>query len=417
MKPLDVTVQPAVTATASRTPRVLMVTGAYHPEISSSAVQCRDMARLLAGRAETRVLTTAIDHRIPRRDVVDGVRVSRVFVDVTSRASKAVASLRMIAALLRLVPWCDVVHIHGFSTKNVIVTAAATLFRRPVVISLHTAGFDEADAIRQHSPMAWWAFTRADLYLSVSAGLVDAYLAAGLPQDRIQLVPNGIDIDRFRPADEHERRALRTRLGLPPDRYVVLFVGFFSPDKQPRVLFDAWLQLRENSDVECDLVFVGATKSTYFEVDDDLADRMRHEAAKRGVGDRMHFAGPVHDVEGYFRAADVYALPSRREGLPVALLEAMACGLPCVASCLPGSTDTIIEDSKNGLLVPPGDANALAAAIVRLVRDTALRQSLGAAARDTVVRRFGNADIAEQWLTAYHSLGSGSSRLLKKSTI
>jgi glycosyltransferase involved in cell wall biosynthesis len=383
-----------------------MVTGAYYPEISSSAVQCRNMAQVLAGRAEIRVLTTAVDRHIPRRDRVDDVMVWRVFVDVTSRPSKLAASVRMIAALLRLVPWCDVVHIHGFSTKNVIVTAVARVFRRPVVLSLHTAGFDEAPAIRQHSPMAWWAFTHADLYFSVSPLLIDAYLAAGLPAQRIQLVPNGIDMDRFRPADPQERRALRVGLGLPLDRPLVLFVGFFSPDKQPRVLFDAWLHLREHGGLDADIVFVGATRSSYFEVDDTLADRMREDAASRGLDRHLHFAGATHDVQDYFRAADVFALPSRREGLPVALLEAMACGLPCIASRLAGSTDAIIDDRLNGLLVPAGEPQPLAAGLIRLVEDSALRTALGDAARATVARRFANVDVADRWLTAYQSFGS-----------
>jgi glycosyltransferase involved in cell wall biosynthesis len=384
-----------------------MVTGAYHPEISSSAVQCRDMARLLAGRADIRVLTTAVDRRVLADTVVDGVAVSRILVDVTSKPSKLGATVRMAFALLRLIPWCEVVHIHGFSTKNVIVTAVAWLFRRPVILSLHTSGFDEATSIRYHSPLAWWAFRRADLYLSVSPRLVDAYLAEGLPGDRIQLVPNGIDLERFRPATAAERAALRTRLGLPLDAPIVLFVGFFSQDKQPRVAFDAWMALHDRHGIDAMLLFVGATKSAYFEVDADLATGMRDEAAARGRGDGVHFTGMTHDVQDYFRAADAFVLPSRREGLPVALLEAMASGLPCVASRLPGSTDIIITHGENGLLVPVGDACAIADSLAGVLTHDARAASLGSAARRTVAERFANWHVAGQWLEAYETVRSG----------
>lgn len=387
-----------------------MVTGAYHPEISSSALQCRDMARLLDGRADIRVLTTAVDRHLRRRDVVDGVPVRRVFVDVTSRPSKLLASTRMAAALLRLLPWCDVVHIHGFSTKNVIVTGAARAFRRPVILSLHTADHDEAPTIRQHSPMAWWAFTRADLYLSVSPRLVDAYLAAGLPPDRIRLVPNGIDVERFRPIGAAERVALRRRLGLPTDVPIVLFVGFFSQDKQPRVAFDAWRALCDQHGVDAALLFVGATKSAYFEVDEDLATDMQAEAATGARGHRLLFTGTTHEIQDYFRAADTFVLTSRREGLPVALLEAMACGLPCVASRLPGSTDGIIADGENGLLVPIGDVPAVARALAAVLGDRARAAALGTAARATVEQRFANTDIAGKWLEAYDSVREGRRR-------
>jgi glycosyltransferase involved in cell wall biosynthesis len=108
------------------------------------------------------------------------------------------------------------------------------------------------------------------------------------------------------------------------------------------------------------------------------------------------------------RAADVFALPSRREGLPVALLEAMACGLPCVASRLPGATDTVITHEQDGLLVPPGDAVALATALCRVLADPGLAAQLGRAARKTVTSRFANADVAEQWLNAYRVAGANS---------
>jgi glycosyltransferase involved in cell wall biosynthesis len=385
-----------------RTPRILMVTGAYHPEISSSGVQCRDVARLLAGQTDVRVLTTAVDRRLPRMDVVDGVDVRRIYVDVTSRVSKLVATLHMLLALTRLVRWADVIHLHGFSTKNLIVTAMAKLFGRSLVLSLHTADHDEAPAIRRHGRMAWWAFTHVDHYLSVSPRLIDAYLAEGLAPERIRLVPNGIDLQRFRPASAHERVDLRLRLGLPLQPPVIVFVGFFSHDKQPSVAFDAWTILAETHGVDATLVFVGATKSAYFEVDEDLAAAMRDDAAKAGRGERLRFAGVTPDVQDYFRAANVFVLPSRREGLPVALLEAMACGLPCIASRLPRVTDTIISDGVDGVLVPVGDARAFAGALAKVIQNSTCAAALGSAARATVERRFQNRDVAVEWLSAYH---------------
>jgi glycosyltransferase involved in cell wall biosynthesis len=387
---------------AARSPRcVLMVTGAYYPEISSGGTQCRQIARALAGRVYVSVLTTAIDPKLPADDQVDGVPVSRVFIDVTSPASRIAALVRMTVALVPLIRRADVVHIHGCSGKNVLVTLVAKLMGRPIVLSLHTAGQDEPEAIRRSGRLSWWAFTSADLYLSVSPGLVAAYLAAGLPRPRIRQVPNGIDTDRFAPATLEDRRRLRERFQLSGDRPVIVFVGFFSSDKQPRVLFDAWVRLRTSAGIDADLVYVGATASPYFEVDDRIAGDMRSEAAQRGWADRLVLVGSTHDVQDYLRAADLFALPSRREGLPVALLEAMACGLPCVASDLSGSTDAIIENGRNGVLVPVGDSNAFADAMATLIADRQKAAAIGAAARDTVTQRFALGDVAKQWLAAY----------------
>lgn len=385
---------------ATRLRSVLMVTGAYFPEISSSGEQCRNIAQQLRGRADVQILTTSVDPVLPRHDHVDGVPVTRIRVDVRSAVSRIRAVRRMILDLCRLVRRADVVHVHGYSSKNVLVTAIAKLFRRPIVMSLHTAGFDEPAAIARSGRLATRVFRAADLYLSVSPGLVDAYLSAGMPPERILLVPNGIDTKRFAPASGAERDALRRERGLPVGRPLLVFVGFFSADKQPRVLFDAWLALADRG-IETTLVFVGATRSAYFEVDDRIADDVRAAAQRRGVGDRVVFTGSTHDVPAFLRAADIFALTSRREGLPVALLEAMACGLPCVASRLPGSTESIIDDGHNGVLTPPGDVAALAVALEGLLADPARARRIGDAARATIEQRFSSGNTANLWLDAY----------------
>ena len=381
--------------------RVLMVTGAYHPEISSGGEQCRNIARQLSGRAEVNVLTTSVDASLPRHDRVDDVPVTRIRVDVRSEVSRLRALRRMVIDLIRLVRRSDIVHIHGYSTKNVLVTIVAKAFRKPLVMSLHTAGYDEPAAIEQQGSLALWAFLSADLYLSVSRGLVDTYLAAGLPEEKIRLVPNGIDIDRFQPATAAEQQALRGELGLPADTPIIVFVGFFSADKQPRVLFDAWRSVLRDGAGQPALVFVGATRSAYFEVDDTIAPAMLRDAEADDVADLLQFAGVTHDVPSYLRAADVFVLPSKREGLPVALLEAMSCGLPCIASRLPGSTDAIIEDGVNGVLITPGHPGELAAALAALLTDRDRRLRLGAAARATIAREYSSATVADRWLEAY----------------
>ena len=381
--------------------KVLMVTGAYHPEISSGGLQSQLIAKTMTSLAEVRVLTTAIAMDTPRHETIDGIDVTRIHLRMSSTASKLRATVVMLRELAGLMRWCDVVHVHGVSIKNVIVAAAAKLVGRPYLLSLHTSGADEPDAIRKSGVPAWWAFRSASRYLAVSPALVKAAIASGIPAHRIDYAPNGIDTDRFCPATLEERRQVRRALGHEVDRPVVLFVGFFSHDKQPRVLFDAWLRLRDVHQVDASLVFVGATKSDYHEVDEGLVDAMRAEAARRGLIDRVTFTGAVHNVHDYFRMADVFVLPSRREGLPVALMEAMSSGLPSVASRLPGATDTLIEDGVSGRLVTPGDVGAFAEAVSLVLAEPATAARMGAAARAVITRDYGAATIAARWIDNY----------------
>jgi glycosyltransferase involved in cell wall biosynthesis len=384
--------------------RVLLVTGAYAPEISSGGLQCQMVARALEGQVRFRVLTTATDASLPEHAVVDGVPVARVFVDVRSRRSKLRAARLMFRELSTEVRDADVVHVHGYSQKTVFAAALARRHRVPVVLSLHTAGFDEPAAIASHGALARWAFNAASMYLAVSRGLLDACLASGVPREKIDLIPNGVDTDRFRPSADGERKELRRRLGIPVGAPMVLFVGFFSREKQPSVLFDAWLRTTREPSCPSTLVFVGATRSAYFEIDARIAEDIREAARREGVGDRVLFIDPTPRVEEYFRAADLFVLPSSREGLPVALLEAMASGLPVIASRLPGATDQLIENGRTGLLITPGDVDELAAAMTRVLTAPDRGHAMGCAARAMVAREFGADRTARGWLDAYEKV-------------
>ncbi len=384
-------------------PSILLVAGAYYPEISAAGLQCRAVARALGSRARMSVLVTAVDPSLPPREVVDGVPVTRVTVNVRSRTAKAGASLKMMAKLASVLPAADVVHVHGFSQKNVPVTLMAAAMRKPLVLTLHTSGQDEPQSAAARGRLAGWAFRSAALTLPVSANLARRCEDAGIPRDRIRLTPNGIDLDRFAPAAAAERAALRRDLGWRDEDRIVVFVGFFSRDKRPDLLFRAWTRLVERG-VPARLVYIGATASPYFEIDETLARDIRTGAAAIGRSDDVVFVPPTHAPERYLRAADAFVLSSIREAHPVALLEAMACGLPCVATRIEGATDAIVDDGVNGRLVDADDEAALAARLTEILADRATGARLGRAARATVERRFDIRQTAEQWLDAYRAV-------------
>ena len=176
---------------------------------------------------------------------------------------------------------------------------------------------------------------------------------------------------------------------------MILFVGFFSPEKNPDVLFDAWLSLFERG-VRSTLVLVGATQGPYYEIDAGIADRIKSKVAKRGVSESVVFVEAADNIEHYFRAADVFVLPTAREGLPNVLLEAMASGVPPVITRLEGVTDWIVTPGVTGELVPAVDSTAFADAIEGLLASRERREAMGAAARAHVAQHFSLVDTAQQ---------------------
>ena len=385
---------------------VLMVTGAYFPELSGGGLQARAVVRALRSRVNFLVLTTSIQPELPAYADDEGVPICRIFVRVGQRASELLAALKTIAFFVRTQHRFEVVNLHGFSRKAILVHRLARLTGKRFVLTLQTGGHDEPDAARALGAQAFHAYADADLVISVSPALSRAYVAGGLPEVKLRHVSNAVDTGRFRPASAAERLALRRELGLPVDRRLVLFVGYFSGDKRPGLLYEAWRRLDARSSTT--LVFVGATDSKYKEVDPTIAETIRRDAAAGGHTADVVFVPPTTDIEKYYRACDVYVLPSRREGLPIALLEAMASGLACVASRLPGSTDAIIDNGVSGLLVDVDDVQGFSDAIARLIADVDAAQRMGVAARASIVERYSIANTAERWLDAYREVVGGA---------
>ena len=347
-----------------------MVTGAYAPEISGGSLQCRALVRALRDRVSFMVLTTSTDSSLPRRDDVDGVPVCRIHLDVRRRWSKLKASVQMSWLFLRLRRRFDMVHLHGYSQKAILLLMLAKALRKPFVLKLTSAGYDDPLSIRKRGALAFWCYRHADLLIGVSPRLEALHHAAGLSPKKFALIPNGVDLDRFRPRDSGERRTLREALGLSPDLTWMLFVGFFSREKCPDVLFDAWLRLHQDGWPGTGLLFVGATRGEYHEVDHALSRGIQEQAARLRLGRRLVFVERTQEVEKYYAAADLFVLPSVREGLPNALLEAL-------------------ERALRGLLQEPSRA-----------------QALGRCARQTMEERYSIAQTASRHLEIYQCLAA-----------
>lgn len=383
--------------------RVLMVTGAYAPETSGASLQCRNLIRALNDRADFTVLTTSTDPSLPRQSIVEQTPVRRITVDPASRISKSRAAKQIASSFLELSRAIDLVHLHGFSQKSVLIVALARALGKPIAIKLTSFGHDDPQSIQQHGRAMWWAYRQADRFIGVTPRFAEGFASAGLDRSRFVFIPNGVDLARFRPASAAERAELRHQLGIAGADPMVLFVGFFSREKNPDVLFEAWASLSERG-LRSTLVLVGATTGSYYEIDPALAREIKARAVSRNLSDRLVFIEHTDQIERLHRAADVFALPTAREGLPNALLEAMACGVPPVITRLDGVTDWIVTSGVNGELVAAVDAAAFAIALERMLVSAERRQALGTAARAHVEANFSLAATANRTLAVYQDL-------------
>lgn len=259
----------------------------------------------------------------------------------------------------------DVVHSHS----GVWGKAAVAARRAGVPGVVHTVhGLHEREP--WYGPaLKRWAGRHTDATVAVSAPLHDYLLrVARLPAARVHTVINGVDVRRFAPGPR--TGTLAARLGLPNARRLVGTVARLAPVKNQALLVEAFARVAARHP-DADLVFVGTG---------ELREALGARAAALGVAGRVHFPGAVADTPPAYRDLDVFALPSFAEGTSMSVLEAMSTGLPVVATAV-GGTPHLLDGGRCGLLVPSGDADALAAALDRLLGDRGAAQSLGAAAR------------------------------------
>jgi glycosyltransferase involved in cell wall biosynthesis len=220
--------------------------------------------------------------------------------------------------------------------------------------------------------------------------LVKRYRIA--PADRVVVVPHGLDLTIFSgipPFDAGARHAL----GLPPDAVIAVFAGRLVPIKDVGTLIEALARTRAACPA-AHLVVAG---------DGPLRAELEAHVDRLGLSTAVTWLGWYRDVARLYAAADLVVLSSRNEGTPLALIEGMAAGRPAVATAVGGVAD-VVSDGVTGLVVPPGDAGALASALSRLMTDRAARLAMGEAARADIARRYSAARLADDLDRLYRSI-------------
>jgi glycosyltransferase involved in cell wall biosynthesis len=267
----------------------------------------------------------------------------------------------------------DILHAHDYKT-NLLAVLLGRWFGTRTLTTMH--GYvSRGGRLEVYYRLDHWALRHLDHVIAVSDDLYDLLPPLGIPEERRSLVPNAIDVQQF--ARRRGIREARQALGMDPARLVVGAMGRLAPEKGFDLLIQAFDRLL-GTGLDAELVIAG-----------EGPERPRLEAliAQLGRGDRVRLLGHQSEVRPLYEALDVFALSSRREGLPNVLLEAMALEVPVVATRVAG-VPGMITDGVDGLLVEPWSAEELTAALNRLLADAGLRSRMACEARKTIESRY-----------------------------
>jgi glycosyltransferase involved in cell wall biosynthesis len=373
----------------SRIFHLLLLNYEYPPIGGGAGNATANMARELAGLGHRVRVVTAAFGGLPRRQVVDGYELVRL--PVVRRHADHCSPLEMLTFLVSAGVALPLLQ-RDFQANACIAFfgipcgPAAWFLKQlcgvPYIVSLRggdVPGFLPYNLAGYHKvtgPLIRFLWRGAAHVVANSQGLA-ALARQSAGQMPIRMIPNGVDTARFTPAEHREHRG--------PVQLV--FVGRVVHQKGLDVLLSALSRLPAEADYE--LTIVG---------DGPLRDTLTKQAASLGVLARLRFAGWAgrEEMPDLLRRADLFVFPSRDEGMPNAVLEAMAAGLPVVATRISGNEE-VVADGETGLLVPPDDPDALAGALAGFLADAALRRRMGAAGRERVCREYSWRSVAERY--------------------
>ncbi len=369
--------------------RVLFCTYGYRSRLDGGAErQARLQAEQLTRRGYEVTVVCPRQPDGPSGDV-DGVTVRRLpRLGIRWLGGLSYLFALALFLLLRLRRF-DVVHVHIANVQADVVVTVARLLRRPSYVKIAAEG-PRGDIGRMRR-VAWLTryqgLRNAGRVQALSAGIRRECLDLGIAPQRVVEIANGFPTAQFAAASAEERARQRELLGLPPDGVIALFVGRLANYKGVADLLEAWRRLAPERAL---LLLLGGMA-----VDDPLSVPVE--------GPGVLVRGWVADVRPYLHAADIFVLPSHAEGMSNSLLEAMACGLPAVATRV-GAAPAMIAGGQSGLLVDAGDVDALAGALGRLIGDAELRARLGAAAERTAHERYSIGAVVDRIEREYEAL-------------
>jgi glycosyltransferase involved in cell wall biosynthesis len=386
--------------------KVLMVISQFYPIIGGAERQ----AQLLAGKLiekglEVRVVTGWWRFRTATKEIIDGVQLVRNFSFWGMWGIKGLRPLGVLTYMVTLGVYLlyhkreyDLIHVHqALYPAFVSIVIGKQLLNKPVIVKTASSGMTSDIRQLRGYPLGDFQLRhlikQMEVLVANSKAGGEEFNDIGFPESQIEYIPNGVNLPQDRKANYGQMKRVITTSRL-------------SKEKGIDILLRAWARvMRKEKGLK--LIILG---------DGFLERELKSLSESLGVMESVAFMGMIQNVMEYVKNADLFVLPSRTEGLSNALLEAMSCGLPCIATNVGGNIELIAEDdqkkimpgefyiAKKGLLVNPEDVEGISEAMLYLIRNGMKREELGNQARLSIQQNYSIDLIADNYIELYERM-------------
>ena len=348
--------------------KICYLISTFYPFVGGGETHARLLcAELVRQGVDTFVITRRTSTDLERETVIDGVRVFRVPPCGFKRWGKYIMLFPVFARLISMRKEYDVIIVSGLRYLSIPAIIAGGMFGKKCILRGASCG-ELSGAFIWDSPhlknrqvsrgifkmivgVRNKLLLKAEGFLGISNVIKEEYLECGVPEKKICVINNGTDTEKFKPVSDERRAELRFNLGLP-DRKIFSYSGKLNKGKGLEFLLRVWKKLvARHEDIH--LVLVGSGRESFLSCEQELWDFV----LANELSESITFTDYVENVNEYLQASDCFVFPSENESLSNALIEALACGLPCLASNVGGIPDTV-KDGFNGRLLAVGDEDA-----------------------------------------------------------
>lgn len=365
--------------------KIIQTCGYFFPSITGAGIHVHQLSKSLVKRGHEVIVFTPLRDNSKEREIIDGIEIRRI--------SYSKLNYKLFYALMK--QDFDIMHAHAIWSHVPASFFVSKMKKRKTIITPHhTWNFLKRNwSYNLYYHTLWkWMVKNASAVIALNQEEVGNLAMLKVKKEKIRVIPNAVDSIKFSPLHSD---IIRQKYGF--EGTIILFVGAISLLKGVHVLLESINNiLKSYSDLY--LVFIGEVHSNDAE---DVTDFIK----KNNITNNVLFMGHIpHDELPYFySSADIFVTPSFSEGMPTALLEAMACGLPCIGTNV-GGTKEVIEEMKTGLLVEAGNSEQLAEGIKLLLTDDKLRRKLGDNARRKIIEKYSWEKVTDQIENLYREV-------------
>lgn len=380
--------------------RVLMLSRQFHPWVGGIEKLAQHLAEKMRERGiDARIVTGWWFRGTRHREVINGVPVTRIFsfwemfhIKGLRKFGAYTCMFNLFWYLVRRRREYDLIHCFAVNEHTFVAVLASGLLGKKVFVAGMSSGpFGDIQKMRNDKFVPGQRFMlptivrHSGYVVALNDEMAQDVLSAGFPPEKIRRIPDGVEVEGI---------PVKTDYGL--DHNVTLtFVGRFEPKKGPDLAIRGFSHVVDaRPDVGWRLLMIG---------DGRMRQELEGMVRQLGLSERVVFCGIVDDLHEYWAQTDIYIHSSRGEGMSLALLAAMASGLPTVATHISGNVD-VITDGVNGLLTEPESQDDLTRAVLQLFDDEMLRGRLGKEASRTIVARFSIDRVVDKYIELYQDL-------------